>query len=192
MAGQCLPLLSVPLSSGNNRGWSPGAVRCLPSSAPRLALHRARRPDVLLDRASTRAPSREEATMEEHLVWMTTRQIKPGTLSGFERAWRPDTHPAGTLRAYAYWSPMSGKSSGSRSGPRGSCARRGAPRAQRPADGRRWPPTSLASRSASTAAASSTRPALATTPGRERIADDRVRSCPGQTRACTLLPSETN
>ena len=41
--------------------------------------------------------------MEEHFVWMTTRQIKPGTLADFERAWRPDTHPEGMLRAYAYW-----------------------------------------------------------------------------------------
>jgi hypothetical protein len=37
------------------------------------------------------AVAREEATMEEHFVWMTTRQIKPGTLADFERAWRPDT-----------------------------------------------------------------------------------------------------
>jgi heme-degrading monooxygenase HmoA len=42
--------------------------------------------------------------MEEHFVWMTTRQIQPGTLGDFERAWRPDTHPEGMLRAYAYWS----------------------------------------------------------------------------------------
>ena len=42
--------------------------------------------------------------MEEHFVWMTTRRIKPGTLASFERAWRPDTHPDGMLRAYAYWS----------------------------------------------------------------------------------------
>jgi hypothetical protein len=35
----------------------------------------------------------QEATMEEHFVWMTTRRIKPGTLAQFERAWRPDTHP---------------------------------------------------------------------------------------------------
>jgi len=42
--------------------------------------------------------------MEEHFVWMTTRQIKPGALADFERAWRPDTHPEGMLRAYAYWS----------------------------------------------------------------------------------------
>lgn len=42
--------------------------------------------------------------MDEHFVWMTTRQIKPGRLTDFERAWRPDTHPEGMLRAYAYWS----------------------------------------------------------------------------------------
>jgi heme-degrading monooxygenase HmoA len=42
--------------------------------------------------------------MEEHFVWMTTRQIKPGALAAFERAWRPDSHPDGMLRAYAYWS----------------------------------------------------------------------------------------
>jgi len=42
--------------------------------------------------------------VEEHVVWMTTRQLKPGTLADFERAWRPDTHPEGMLRAYAYWS----------------------------------------------------------------------------------------
>src|SRR5262249_42659554 len=42
--------------------------------------------------------------MDEHFVWMTTRQIRPGTLLDFERAWRPGTHPDGMLRAYAYWS----------------------------------------------------------------------------------------
>lgn len=42
--------------------------------------------------------------MEEHFVWMTTRRIRPGALAEFERAWRPDTHPDGMLRAYAYWS----------------------------------------------------------------------------------------
>jgi len=42
--------------------------------------------------------------VEEHFVWMTTRQIQPGTLGDFERAWRPDTHPESMLRAYAYWS----------------------------------------------------------------------------------------
>jgi heme-degrading monooxygenase HmoA len=42
--------------------------------------------------------------MEEHFVWMTTRQVGPGTLADFERAWRPDTHPEGMLSAYGYWS----------------------------------------------------------------------------------------
>ena len=42
--------------------------------------------------------------MEEHFVWMTARQIQPGTLADFERAWRPGTHPEGMLRAYAWWS----------------------------------------------------------------------------------------
>jgi heme-degrading monooxygenase HmoA len=42
--------------------------------------------------------------MQEHFVWTTTRQIRPGALADFERAWRPDTHPEGMLRAYGYWS----------------------------------------------------------------------------------------
>jgi len=42
--------------------------------------------------------------MEEHYVWVTTRQIRPGTLADFERSWRPGTHPDGMLRAFAYWS----------------------------------------------------------------------------------------
>jgi heme-degrading monooxygenase HmoA len=42
--------------------------------------------------------------MEEHFVWVTTRQIKPGALADFERVWRPGAHPEGMLRAYAYWS----------------------------------------------------------------------------------------
>jgi heme-degrading monooxygenase HmoA len=42
--------------------------------------------------------------MEEHFVWMTTRQIRSGTLMEFEQAWRPDAHPEGMVRAYAYWS----------------------------------------------------------------------------------------
>lgn len=40
----------------------------------------------------------------EYFVWMTTRRIRPGTLAAFERAWRPDPHPEGLRRAYAYWS----------------------------------------------------------------------------------------
>jgi heme-degrading monooxygenase HmoA len=42
--------------------------------------------------------------MEDHVVWMTTRRIRPGTLADFERAWRPGAHPEGMLSAYAYWS----------------------------------------------------------------------------------------
>jgi heme-degrading monooxygenase HmoA len=42
--------------------------------------------------------------MQEHFVWMTTRRIKPGTLTEFERVWRPGAHPEGMLTAYAYWS----------------------------------------------------------------------------------------
>ena len=44
----------------------------------------------------------EEAAIEDHFVWMTTRRIKPGRLTEFERAWGP--HPEGMLTAYAYWS----------------------------------------------------------------------------------------
>jgi len=43
--------------------------------------------------------------MEEHFVWMTTRRIAPDALEDFERAWRPDSHPQGMRRAFAYWSP---------------------------------------------------------------------------------------
>jgi heme-degrading monooxygenase HmoA len=46
----------------------------------------------------------EEVTMEEHFVWVTTRRIRPGALQDFEQAWRPDTHPEGMRRAFAYWS----------------------------------------------------------------------------------------
>ena len=42
--------------------------------------------------------------MEDNLVWMTTRRIKPGTLADFARNWRPERYPDGMLHAYAYWS----------------------------------------------------------------------------------------
>src|SRR5207247_2168022 len=54
--------------------------------------------------AATVRSGSEEAAMEEHFVWMTTRRIKPGTLTEFERAWRPGPRPEGMLTAYAYWS----------------------------------------------------------------------------------------
>jgi hypothetical protein len=90
--------------------------------------------------------------VEEHFVWMTTRQIEPGTLTDFERACRPGTHPEGML---PIGRRMGGKSSGSRSGPRRSRARHGGRRGRRPGGGRRWLATSLGSRSGSTAAAGS-------------------------------------
>jgi heme-degrading monooxygenase HmoA len=43
------------------------------------------------------------ATME-HFTWVTSRRIKPGTLSDFERVWRPDPYPEGLRQAFAYWS----------------------------------------------------------------------------------------
>jgi heme-degrading monooxygenase HmoA len=46
----------------------------------------------------------EEAAVEEHFVWVTTRRIRPGALEEFERAWRPDPSPQGMRRAFAYWS----------------------------------------------------------------------------------------
>jgi heme-degrading monooxygenase HmoA len=42
--------------------------------------------------------------MERRYVWVTTRQIKSGALEDFERAWRPERHPDGMVRALAYWS----------------------------------------------------------------------------------------
>jgi len=43
--------------------------------------------------------------MAVRFVWMTTRRIKPGTLTDFERAWRPDPYPQGLRQAFAFWSP---------------------------------------------------------------------------------------
>jgi hypothetical protein len=42
--------------------------------------------------------------VEESFVWMTTRRVRPGTLAGFKRTWRPERRPDGMLHAYAYWS----------------------------------------------------------------------------------------
>jgi heme-degrading monooxygenase HmoA len=66
--------------------------------------NRTRAPPLTSAGVATSALVLEEAAMEEHYVWMTTRQIRPGTLTDFERAWRPDAHPEGMQRAYAYWS----------------------------------------------------------------------------------------
>lgn len=37
---------------------------------------------------------------EQHVVWITTRKIKPGTYEDFRQAWRPKGVPEGMLRAY--------------------------------------------------------------------------------------------
>lgn len=64
-------------------------------------------------RAPERALARERDTldtwehMDEFYVWVTTRTIKAGTRSQFERAWRPRTFPEGMLRAYELWSDES-------------------------------------------------------------------------------------
>jgi heme-degrading monooxygenase HmoA len=42
--------------------------------------------------------------MEDRYVWVTTRRLTPGTLEEFERAWRPERHPDGMVRAVACWS----------------------------------------------------------------------------------------
>lgn len=42
--------------------------------------------------------------MQDNLVWMTTRRIKPGTLADFARNWRPARRPDDMLHAHAYWS----------------------------------------------------------------------------------------
>jgi hypothetical protein len=129
--------------------------------------------------------------VEEHVVWMTTRQIKPGTLAGFERAWRPDTHPEGMLGAYAYWSPdereiigvslwasqelcEAWRSSGSETRRREAMAA-----------------TSWGSRSGSTAAASSTCPTTSRyARGRQRMA--AWAAAPGGLEPAPSCPGETN
>ena len=37
---------------------------------------------------------------ETHVVWITTRRIKPGAYEDFRRAWRPASFPEGMVRAY--------------------------------------------------------------------------------------------
>ena len=36
----------------------------------------------------------------QHVIWITTRSITPGTLDAFREAWRPKEFPDGMLRAY--------------------------------------------------------------------------------------------
>lgn len=41
---------------------------------------------------------------EEHVIWITTRRIKPGTYEQFRQAWRPKEFPVGMVRAYECFS----------------------------------------------------------------------------------------
>jgi hypothetical protein len=38
--------------------------------------------------------------LDDNVVWITTRRIKPGSYEDFRRAWRPKEFPSGMLRAY--------------------------------------------------------------------------------------------
>ena len=37
---------------------------------------------------------------ETHVVWITTRRIKPGSYDAFRGAWKPSSFPEGMVRAY--------------------------------------------------------------------------------------------
>ena len=38
--------------------------------------------------------------LDDQVVWITTRRIKPGSYEDFRRAWRPKEFPEGMRRAY--------------------------------------------------------------------------------------------
>ena len=42
--------------------------------------------------------------LDQQVVWITTRRIKPGSYEDFRRAWRPGEFPEGMLRAYECFS----------------------------------------------------------------------------------------
>ena len=42
--------------------------------------------------------------LDQQVVWITTRTIKPGSYEDFRRAWRPGEFPEGMLRAYECFS----------------------------------------------------------------------------------------
>ena len=42
--------------------------------------------------------------LDQQVVWITTRTIKPGSYEEFRRAWRPGAFPEGMLRAYECFS----------------------------------------------------------------------------------------
>lgn len=41
---------------------------------------------------------------DEHVVWITTRKITPGSYEEFRKAWRPTAFPEGMIRAYECYS----------------------------------------------------------------------------------------
>ena len=76
--------------------------------------------------------------MEESFVWITTRQIKPGSLGEFEQAWRPERYPEGMHHAYAYWTEDGQEVTGVSFWDSRSPATAGALRQRRVAGGPRW------------------------------------------------------
>jgi heme-degrading monooxygenase HmoA len=42
--------------------------------------------------------------MDQYVVWITTRRLKPGSHDEFARAWRPGEFPEGMIRAYECFS----------------------------------------------------------------------------------------
>ncbi len=42
--------------------------------------------------------------LDQQVVWITTRRIKPGSHDDFRLAWRPGAYPEGMLRAYECFS----------------------------------------------------------------------------------------
>jgi hypothetical protein len=42
--------------------------------------------------------------LDQQVVWVTTRRIKPGSYEEFRQAWRPKEFPEGMLRAYECFS----------------------------------------------------------------------------------------
>jgi formiminotetrahydrofolate cyclodeaminase len=55
------------------------------------------------ERAAAAAARGVEVEPQPLYVWITTRQIKPGTYEEFSRAWRPETIPEGMLEAFEYY-----------------------------------------------------------------------------------------
>ena len=43
--------------------------------------------------------------LDQALVWITTRKLKPGARDEFSRSWKPSDFPTGMMRAYELYSP---------------------------------------------------------------------------------------